>query len=49
LLLKNVPRLDRELQLRAGAQDGQLALAALGLTVADLFSLPGSWRSSGIG
>jgi hypothetical protein len=31
LLLKNVPRLDREMQLRAGAQDGELAVAAFGL------------------
>ena len=27
----NIPRLDREMQFRAGAQDGELALAALGL------------------
>src|ERR1700678_2026022 len=31
LLLENFPRLDREMQFRAGAQDGELALAALGL------------------
>src|SRR6202051_1184797 len=30
-LLKNVTRFDREMQFRAGAQDGELALAALRL------------------
>src|SRR5450432_1658496 len=30
LLLENVPRLDREMQFRAGAQNGELALAAPG-------------------